>query len=313
MNGIQIGRIFGIEVAIHPSWFIILAFFAFSLATGFFPRAYGWSPAVDLDRRRRRHPAAVRLRARARVRALPGGPLAGHPGEEHHPLHPGWRRQHERSPTRPGREAWLAIAGPLVSLVIGAATLGAAFGAARPEATRRRALVPGRRQPLAGRLQPAARLPPGRRPRAARPALVDLARLGPGDRVGGPGRAGLRLGFHRPGRRPGSSVARLRRHLAHLHRLDAHPGGKRDSPADAGRRAPHRRAGRAPDDHPRELDLAVHHPRLGRQGPPRGAAPRAACRSPPRSPTRSTAASCARATCGVRRASGTTATGYATS
>ena len=47
MNGIRIGRLFGIEVAIHPSWFLVLVFFTYTLARGFFPRAYpGWSPAA---------------------------------------------------------------------------------------------------------------------------------------------------------------------------------------------------------------------------------------------------------------------------
>ena len=38
MNGIRVGRLFGIEVALHPSWFLVLAFFTFTLATGFFPQ-----------------------------------------------------------------------------------------------------------------------------------------------------------------------------------------------------------------------------------------------------------------------------------
>ena len=43
-GGIRIGRLFGIDIAIHPSWFIILGLFAFTLANGFFPRTYAdWS------------------------------------------------------------------------------------------------------------------------------------------------------------------------------------------------------------------------------------------------------------------------------
>ena len=45
-GGIKIGRLFGIEVDIHPSWFIILLVFVWSLATTLFPAAYNWSTAT---------------------------------------------------------------------------------------------------------------------------------------------------------------------------------------------------------------------------------------------------------------------------
>ena len=47
-RGMRIGRLFGIEIAIHPSWFIILAVFAYTLATSFFPQTYQhWSAATS--------------------------------------------------------------------------------------------------------------------------------------------------------------------------------------------------------------------------------------------------------------------------
>lgn len=47
MDGIRIGSLFGFTIAIHPSWFVILAVFSVSLANDFFPTAYaGWSPVT---------------------------------------------------------------------------------------------------------------------------------------------------------------------------------------------------------------------------------------------------------------------------
>lgn len=43
-GGFRIGRLFGIEVRINPTWFLILFFLTFMLATGFFPASFpGWS------------------------------------------------------------------------------------------------------------------------------------------------------------------------------------------------------------------------------------------------------------------------------
>ena len=128
MKGIRLGRLFGIEVAIHPSWFLVLAFFAFSLASGFFPRTYpGWSPAVTwataivatllLFVSVVAHEFGHSLVARSQgipVRNITLFALGG-------------VSQLGREPDSPGREAWMAIAGPLVSVVIGGVTLGAAY------------------------------------------------------------------------------------------------------------------------------------------------------------------------------------------
>ena len=128
MKGIRLGRLFGIEVDIHPSWFLVLAFFAFTLARGFFPTAYpGWSPALTwataivatllLFASVVAHEFGHSLVARSQgipVRNITLFALGG-------------VSQLEREPDTPGREAWMAIAGPLVSVVIGAVSLGAAY------------------------------------------------------------------------------------------------------------------------------------------------------------------------------------------
>jgi Zn-dependent protease/CBS domain-containing protein len=134
MKGIRLGRLFGIEVAIHPSWFLVLAFFAFTLANGFFPSAYpGWSAPVTwvtaviatllLFASVLAHEFGHSLVARSQgipVRGITLFILGG-------------VAQLEREPDSPGREAWMAIAGPLISVAIGAATLGAAYALPGPE------------------------------------------------------------------------------------------------------------------------------------------------------------------------------------
>ena len=214
MKGIRLGRLFGIEVAIHPSWFLVLAFFAFTLASGFFPRAYpGWSPAATwataivatllLFASVLAHEFGHSLVARSQgipVRNITLFALGG-------------VSQLEREPDSPGREAWMAIAGPLVSVVIGAVSLGAAY------------VLPGPQQVVAVlaylgvtnlalvvfNLLPGFPLDGGRVLRAL--LWRHLARRGARDAAGRRGRPGLRLGLHRPGSRPAGAGRRPGRHL----------------------------------------------------------------------------------------------------
>lgn len=128
MSGIRIGRVFGIDVAIHPSWFLILGLFTFSLATGFFPRAYSdWTPAeawivaavatILLFASVLAHELGHSLVARAQgipVRNITLFLLGG-------------VSTLEQESTSPGREALMAGVGPLVSLVIGAVSWAATY------------------------------------------------------------------------------------------------------------------------------------------------------------------------------------------
>jgi len=128
MNGIKIGRLFGIEIAIHPSWFLVLAFFTYTLARGFFPRAYpGWSPVAVWTTA-----AVATLLLFASVLAHEFGHSLvarsqGIPVRRITLFILGGVAQLSREPETPGREAWMAIAGPLVSVAIGAGTLAAAY------------------------------------------------------------------------------------------------------------------------------------------------------------------------------------------
>jgi len=134
MNGIKIGRLFGIEIAIHPSWFLVLAFFTYTLARDFFPRAYpGWSPAVVWITA-----AAATLLLFASVLAHEFGHSLvarsqGIPVRRITLFILGGVAQLSREPDTPGREAWMAVAGPLVSLAIGAGTLAAAYALPGPQ------------------------------------------------------------------------------------------------------------------------------------------------------------------------------------
>ena len=44
-SGIRVGRVFGIPIYVHASWFIIFALLTFLLATQILPRKAGWNPA----------------------------------------------------------------------------------------------------------------------------------------------------------------------------------------------------------------------------------------------------------------------------
>ena len=46
MNGILIGRIWGIPIRLHLSWFVIIGLLSWSLAQGFFPQAYPMLSAI---------------------------------------------------------------------------------------------------------------------------------------------------------------------------------------------------------------------------------------------------------------------------
>jgi Zn-dependent protease len=124
MSGIRIGRLFGIDIAVHWSWFGILAFFAFSLATGFFPATYDWRPIaywlvalaatlllfVSVVAHELAHSLVARLQG-IPVRGITLFILGG-------------VASIEREASSPRREAFLAGIGPLVSLAIGLAAIG---------------------------------------------------------------------------------------------------------------------------------------------------------------------------------------------
>jgi Zn-dependent protease/CBS domain-containing protein len=134
MTGIKIGRLFGIEVAIHPSWFLVLVFFAFALASGFFPSAYpDWSTAATWT-------VAVAATLLLFVSVLAhefGHSLVarsqGIPVRNITLFFLGGVAQLTREPDSPGREAWMAFAGPLVSIGVAAGALGAAYVLPGPE------------------------------------------------------------------------------------------------------------------------------------------------------------------------------------
>jgi Zn-dependent protease/CBS domain-containing protein len=134
MNGIRIGRLFGIDVAIHPSWFLVVVFFAYTLATGFFPRAYvGWSAVTTwtvaivatllLFASVLAHEFGHSLVARSQGIPVKGITLF---------LLGGVARL-GREPESPGREAWMALAGPLVSVIVAAGAIALAVALPGPE------------------------------------------------------------------------------------------------------------------------------------------------------------------------------------
>ena len=122
-GSITLGRVFGIQISIHPSWFLILALITASLATGFLPAAFEGTPALYwavagaasllLFGSVLLHELAHSLVARAqgiRVRGITLFLLGGVSSVED-------------EPATPGREVMVAGVGPLTSLVLGGALI----------------------------------------------------------------------------------------------------------------------------------------------------------------------------------------------
>ena len=118
--GFRIGRLFGIDIAIHPSWIIIFALMTFSLAESWFP-VEGWSTATTWTVA---FVAALLLFVSVLVHELAHSLVAkaqGIPVRSITLFLLGGVSTIESESTSPGREALMAGAGPASSLVIGAA------------------------------------------------------------------------------------------------------------------------------------------------------------------------------------------------
>lgn len=118
-GGIKIGRLFGIEIAIHPTWFIILAVITWSLATGVFRTAFAASEATYWIVAAI---AALLLFASVLVHELAHSLVAraqGIPVKGITLFLLGGVSAIEKDASSPGREALMAGVGPLTSLVLG--------------------------------------------------------------------------------------------------------------------------------------------------------------------------------------------------
>lgn len=121
----RVARIAGIDIEIHPSWLLILAFVSWSLSDSFFPSQYetwstaaywiaGVSSAVLLFVTVLIHEMAHALVARRRGLPVPRITLFIFGGMSHM----------SRQPATAGEEFQIAAAGPATSLVIAALTAG---------------------------------------------------------------------------------------------------------------------------------------------------------------------------------------------
>ena len=183
MNALPIARLFGFEIRVHVSWAIILAVIGVTAATQVaviapdIGAAGGWVIGAVVA-------AAFLLSAlahelghalAARHVGLPGSPVIVY--------FFGGAATSRLDTARPRDEVLVAAAGPLVSLVAGAALLvvtliGELAGSGPVHVIGRVALVDRRDEPPARRRQPAAGVPARWRPHRPR------ARLGPDGRSG---------------------------------------------------------------------------------------------------------------------------------
>ena len=122
-SSFRVARLFGIDIEIHPSWFLILAFVAYSLSEGFFPDRYeDWSrpvywsvgviAALLLFLTVLIHELAHALVAKRRGLDVPRITLFIFGGVSHL----------GRQPSSAGEEFQIAAAGPATSLAIAIAT-----------------------------------------------------------------------------------------------------------------------------------------------------------------------------------------------
>src|SRR5437016_1655062 len=136
-GSLRIGSIAGIAIYIHVSWLLILVFLTVSLATGWFPRLYpgftsttylilGLIAALLLFVSVLLHELAHSLVARSRSLPVKNIVLFIFGGVSNI----------EQEPHSPGTEFFMALVGPLVSLLIGALCFGLL------------ALLPGNRSPI---------------------------------------------------------------------------------------------------------------------------------------------------------------------
>jgi Zn-dependent protease/CBS domain-containing protein len=122
---IRLGRIFGVQIGIHPSWFVIFVVLAYAMAAGSLPHLDpGWDEAlywitgaaisvfffVSVLAHELSH-AVVARRLGLRVKDITLFVFGG-------------AATLEGEPKRPRDEALIAAAGPLASLAVGAALLG---------------------------------------------------------------------------------------------------------------------------------------------------------------------------------------------
>ena len=135
-HGIRIARLRGIDIAIHPSWFVILAFVVWSLAEGLFPSAYAWSGptywVVAVI-------AALLLFASVLVHELAHSLVAKHVGIPVKSITLfllGGVSILEKEPQAPRHELVMAGVGPLASLLIGGGSWGLGLALRSPETAR---------------------------------------------------------------------------------------------------------------------------------------------------------------------------------
>jgi Zn-dependent protease len=136
IRGFRIARVFGIDIAIHPSWFIILAVLVWSLADSVFPSAYAWSRAtywiVAVV-------SALLLFVSVIIHELAHSLIAkrqGIPVKNITLFVLGGVSSLEEESHSPGREALMAGAGPLSSLVLGGIALAIGRALKTPETVR---------------------------------------------------------------------------------------------------------------------------------------------------------------------------------
>jgi Zn-dependent protease len=136
IRGFKIARVFGIDIAIHPSWFIILAVLVWTLADSVFPSAYLWSRSTYWTVA---VVSALLLFASVIVHELAHSLIAkrqGIPVKNITLFVLGGVSNLEEESRSPGQEALMAGAGPLSSLILGGIAFAVGRALKTPETVR---------------------------------------------------------------------------------------------------------------------------------------------------------------------------------
>src|SRR5208282_4994304 len=123
---VQLGRLFGIEIGLHYSWFLIALLIVFSLSSQFHATNPEWGDGVILTLA---IATATLFFVSLLLHELAHSLVAksnGLPVKEITLFALGGVSQIEKNPTSPKVEFWMAFVGPLTSAVIGAVCLALA-------------------------------------------------------------------------------------------------------------------------------------------------------------------------------------------
>ena len=196
---IKLGKIFGIEIGLHYSWFLIALLIVYSLSSQFHASNPGWGDQVILTVA---IATAILFFVSLLLHELAHSLVAtshGLPVREITLFALGGVSQIEKNPTSAKLEFWMAFVGPLTSVIIGGICVGLARAIGQPSSDPWMAMLQwlGYINLMLASFQPDSRLSSRRRPRIAGHHLVEDGQRRPLHAIGRENRPGGCVRFYR--------------------------------------------------------------------------------------------------------------------